>query len=130
MTARCVRVRRAWSHTLLPTRSHLPPRPALLLIDLGMLAGLQVPEVAFLCIVDALMVGSGYAGFVAGPDKSWIPLFLFGCASEGAMGSSRAAARRSVRGLTLARTTRDASPPPAQCSSSSSTSSRRTCGSS
>lgn len=34
----------------------------LLLIDLGMLAGMRVAEVMFLSVCDAVMVGAGFAG--------------------------------------------------------------------
>jgi bacteriorhodopsin len=51
----------------------------LLLIDLGLLAGVSLSEIYFIVLCDILMVVAGFAGAVsAGANAAW-PLFIFGC---------------------------------------------------
>lgn len=46
-------------------------------VDLGMLAHMEVPEVAFIMVCDALMIVSGYASYVTtNPVAIW-PEFMF-----------------------------------------------------
>jgi bacteriorhodopsin len=54
----------------------------MLLIDLGMLAGMPVPEVFFICFMDILMIGSGYAAHISTDYRAAWPLFAFGCLCE------------------------------------------------
>jgi len=57
----------------------------LLLIDLGLLAGVSLSEIYFIVLCDILMVVAGFAGAVStGAYAAW-PLFIFGCVAAGAL---------------------------------------------
>ena len=54
----------------------------MLLVDLGMLAGMPVPEVFFICFMDVLMIGAGYAAHISTDYRAAWPIFAFGCLCE------------------------------------------------
>ena len=55
----------------------------LLLIDLGLLAGVSLSEIFFIVLCDILMVVAGFAAAVStGANAAW-PLFIFGCVMVG-----------------------------------------------
>ena len=54
----------------------------MLLLDLGMLAGMGKPEVFLLYFFDVLMIGSGYGSQLAWTSEGMWPLYIYSCVCE------------------------------------------------